>query len=45
MYESGAGTEPKRTSSGTETFKLLRAGTGTEAFILINKVPGPNMNF
>jgi len=41
----GTGTKPKRTGSETGTFKIFRTGTGTETFILINKVPEPNRNF
>jgi len=46
-YESepGIGTEPKRTGSGTGTFKILRTKTKNETFILINKVKEPNRNF
>jgi len=40
---SRTGIEPKRTGSGTGTFKVLR--TGTESFILINKLPEPNWSF
>jgi len=41
----GAGTEPKRTDSGPETYTILRTKTGTESFILINIVPEPKRNF
>jgi len=40
---AGTGTEPKRTSSRTGTFKILRTGTGT--FVLIYKVPELSRNF
>jgi len=43
IRKTGTGTKPKRTGSGTGTFKILR--TGTETFILINKVPEPNHHF
>jgi len=43
MSAAGTGTVPKITGSGTETFKILR--TGTETFILINKVPELNRHF
>jgi len=41
LYKSGTETKPKRTGSGTGTFKILR----TETFILINKVPETNRVF
>jgi len=44
-FEAGTETEPKRTGSGTGAFEILRTGTGTETFILINKVPEPNHSF
>jgi len=44
-FNTVIGTEPKRTGSGTETFKILRPSTGTETFILIIKVPELNRNF
>jgi len=43
MCAAETGTEPKITGFGTETFKILK--TGTETFLLINKVPEPNRNF
>jgi len=32
---AGTGTEPKRTGSGTETFKILKTGIETKTFILL----------
>jgi len=42
-YVARIGTEPKRTGSGTRTFKTLRTGTGTGTFILINKSTGTEL--
>jgi len=41
-HDSGTGTEPKRTCSGSGTFEILKTCTGIEAFILMNKVPELN---